>query len=156
VVDRWFGYRACEQRAPLSDTDHKAQRLRGHLCPGLEELLPRLGVEFALVVYPSDGSLRPKALLCIYSVLSLQTDAKQREAMAISLQSTLDQVAKQTPGLNLRGLLLRGEWMADKRRENPRYGRVDYLAEPAGSSFWFDSEKGFPYFLAILLKELAE
>jgi len=125
-----------------------------HLCPGLEELLPRLGAELALVVYPADGSLRPEALLCIYSVLSLQTDAKQREAMAVSLQSTLDQVAQQTPGLNVRGLLLRGEWLGANKPENPRYGRVDYLAAPAGGAFWFDSEKGFPSLLAILLEEL--
>lgn len=126
-----------------------------HLCPGLEELLPRLGVELALVVYPADGSLRPEALLCIYSVLSLQTDAKQRQSMAVSLQSTLDQVALQNPELNVRGLLLRGEWLSENKPENPRYGRMDYLAAPAGGSFWFDLEDGFPCLLTILLEELA-
>ena len=124
-----------------------------HLCPGLEELLPRLGAELALVVYPADGSLRPVALLCIYSVLSLQTDAKQREAMAVSLQSTLDQVAQQSPGLNVRGLMLRGEWLSENQPENPRYGRVDYLAAPAGGEFWFREFSGL---LAILLEELAQ
>ena len=126
-----------------------------HLCPGLEELLPRLGVELALVVYPATGPSKPEALLCIFSVLSLGTDAKQRNAMVVSLRSSLDQVAEQTPGLNVRALLLRGEWQRDKRPENPRYGRVDYLAAPAGSSFWFDLEDGFPYLLTILLEELA-
>jgi hypothetical protein len=124
-----------------------------HLCPGLEELLPRLGVELALVVYPADGTLRPEGLLCIYSVLSLQTNAKQREAMAVSLQSTLDQVAQQTPGLNVRGLLLRGEWLGENGPANPRYGRVDYLAAPAGGAFWFHD---FPDLLSILLEELAQ
>jgi hypothetical protein len=99
--------------------------------------------------------LKPEALLCIFSVLSLATDAKQRDAMAVSLRSSLDQVAEQTPGLNVRALLLRGEWQRDKRPENPRYGRVDYLAAPAGSPFWFDLEDGFPYLLTILLEELA-
>ena len=75
--------------------------------------------------------------------------------MALSLQSTLDQVAQQTPGLNVRGLLLRGDWLADQRTENPRYGRVDYLSAPAGGAFWFDSDQGFPFLLAILLEELA-
>lgn len=126
-----------------------------HICPGLEEILPRLGVELALVVYPAEGPLRPEGLLCIYSVLSLQTDLKQREEMALSLQSTLDQVALQTPGLNVRGLLLRGEWRGESKPVNPRYGRVDYLAAPAGGPFWFDSERGFPGLLAILLEELA-
>jgi len=125
-----------------------------HLCPGLEELLPRLGVELALVVYPAAGSLKPEALLCFFSVLSLGTDAKQRDAMAVSLRSSLDQAAKQTPGLNVRALLLRGEWQRDKRPENPRYGRVDYWAAPAGSHFWFDLEDGFPYLLTKLLEEL--
>lgn len=124
-----------------------------HLCPGLEELLPRLGAELALVVYPADGSLRPMAILCIYSVLSLQTTAPQREAMPASLQSTLEQVAQQNPGLNLRGLLLRGEWQGGHKPENPRYGRVDYLSAPAGGEFWFHD---FPDLLAILLEELAK
>jgi len=124
-----------------------------HLCPGLEELLPRLGAELALVVYPPNGPLRPEALLCIYSVLSLQTDAQQRESMALSLQSTLDQVAQQTPGLNVRGLLLRGEWLSENKPENPRYGRVDYLAAPAGGAFWFHE---FSELLAILLEELPQ
>ena len=127
-----------------------------HLCPGLEEILPRLGVELALVVYPAAGSSKPEAILCIYSVLSLGTDAKQRDAMIVSLRSSLDQVAEQKPGLNVRALLLRGEWQRDKQPENPRYGRVDYLAAPAGSPFWFDLEDGFPYLLRILLEELAE
>jgi hypothetical protein len=126
-----------------------------HLCPGLEDVLPRLGVELALVVYPAAGSLKPEALLCIFSVLSLGTDTKQRHEMAVSLRSSLDQLAEQTPGLNVRALLLRGEWQGDKRPENPRYGRVDYLAAPAGSPFWFDLEDGFPYLLTILLEELA-
>ena len=117
--------------------------------------MPRLGVELALVVYPAEGPLRAEGLLCIYSVLSLKTDLKQREEMTLSLQSTLDQVALQTPGLNVRGLLLRGEWMGESEPVNPRYGRVDYLAAPAGGPFWFDSEEGFPYLLAILLEELA-
>jgi len=124
-----------------------------HLCPGLEELLPRLGVELALVVYPAGGLLKPEALLCIYSVLSLQTDAAKREAMAVSLQSTLDQVAQQNPELNVRGLLLRGEWLGEHTPEKPRYGRVDYLAAPAGGAFWFHD---FPDLLNILLEELAE
>lgn len=124
-----------------------------HLCPGLEELLPRLGAELALVVYPADGSLSPMALLCIYSVLSLQTNAPQREAMPASLQSTLEQVAQQNPGLNLRGLLLRGEWQGEHKPENPRYGRVDYLSAPAGGEFWFHD---FPDLLTILLEELAK
>jgi hypothetical protein len=75
--------------------------------------------------------------------------------MAVSLQSCLDQVAHEAPSLNVRGLLLRGEWMADKRPENPRYGRVDYLAAPAGGPFWFDEKDGFPYLLTIMLEELA-
>ncbi len=124
-----------------------------HLCPGLEELLPRLGLELALVVYPADGPLQPVGLLCIYSVLSLQTDAKQREAMVVSLQNTLDQVAVQSPGLNVRGLLLRGEWLGEATPEQPRYGRVDYLAAPAGGAFWFHK---FPDLLAILLEELVQ
>lgn len=123
-----------------------------HLCPGLEELLPRLGVELALVVYPATGPLNPEALLCIFSVLSLGTDTKQRDEMAVSLQSSLDQVAHEAPSLNVRGLLLRGEWLDDPRRKNPRYGRVDYLAAPAGGPFWFHD---FPDLLNILLEELA-
>jgi hypothetical protein len=126
-----------------------------HLCPGLEELLPRLGVELALVVYPANEPSKPEAILCIFSVLSLGTDAKQRDAMVVSLRSSLDQLAEQTPGLNVRALLLRGEWQRNKRPENPRHGRVDYLAAPAGSPFWFDLEDGFPSLLTILLEELA-
>ena len=76
--------------------------------------------------------------------------------MVVSLRSSLDQLAEQTPGLNVRALLLRGEWQGDKRPENPRYGRVDYLAAPAGSPFWFDLEDGFPYLLTILLEELQD
>jgi len=57
--------------------------------------------------------------------------------------------------LNVRGLLLRGEWQHDKQPENPRYGRVDYLAASAGDKFWFDLKNGFPYLLRILLEELA-
>jgi hypothetical protein len=124
-----------------------------HLCPGLEGFLPRVGAELALVVYPADGSMRPISLLCIYSILSLQTDTKQRTAMASSLQATLDQVAQQNPGLNVRGLLLRGEWLTENKTENPRYGRVDYLAAPAGGAFWFHE---FSDLLAILLEELAQ
>ena len=124
-----------------------------HLCPGLETILPRLGAELALVIYPADGSLRPEALLCIYSVLSLQTEAKQREAMVLSLESTLAQVAQQTPGLNVRGLLLRGKWLGEDKTESPRFGRVDYLAAPAGGAFWFQE---FPDLLAVLLEELTQ
>ena len=123
-----------------------------HLCPGLEELLPRLGVELALVVYPATGPLKPEALLCIFSVLSLGTDTKQRDEMAVSLQSSLDQVAHEAPSLKVSGLLLRGEWLDDTRPKNPRYGRLDYLAAPAGGPFWFHD---FPDLLNILLEELA-
>jgi len=123
-----------------------------HLCPGLEELLPRLGVELALVVYPATGPFKPQALLGIYSVLSLGTDAKQREEMTVSLRSSLDQVAVEAPTLNVRGLLLRGERLGDKKPENPRFGRLDYLAAPAGGPFWFHD---FPELLSILLEELA-
>jgi hypothetical protein len=123
-----------------------------HLCPGLEELLPRLGVELALVVYPATGPLKPEALLCIFSVLSLGTDTKQRDEMAVSLQSSLDQVAHEAPSLKVRGLLLRGEWLDDTRPKNPRYGRLDYLAAQAGGPFWFHD---FPDLLNILLEELA-
>lgn len=123
-----------------------------HLCPGLEELLPRLGTEMALVVYPATGPLKVQALLCIYSVLSLGTDSKQREEMAVSLQSCLDQVANDTPLLKVRGLLLRGEHVGDWKPETPRYGRLDYLAAPAGGPFWFHD---FPELLSILLEELA-
>ena len=146
VSSRWV-HRDVKARMFLVHPAH------AHLCPGLEELLPRLGAELALVVYPADGSLRPIALLCIYSVLSLQTDGKQRRAMAVSLQSTLDQVALRTPGLNVRGLLLRGEWLSENKPENARYGRVDYLAAPAGGKFWFHE---FSDRLAILLEELAQ
>jgi len=130
-----------------------------HLCPGLEELLPRLGVELALVVYPAAGSLRPEALLCIYSVLSLQTEAKQRQAMAVSLQSTLDQVAVQNTWLKVRGLLLRGDWNRDTPNQSQRLGRLDYLIASvrkptdATASFWFSD---FPEILAVVLEELAE
>jgi hypothetical protein len=146
ISSRWV-HRDGRARMFLVQPEH------AHLCPGLEELLPRVGVELALVVYPADGSLRPEGLLCIYSVLSLQTNTKQREAMAVSLQSTLDQVAQQTSGLNVRGLLLRGEWLGETRPENRRYGRVDYLAAPAGGAFWFHE---FPELLSILLEELAQ
>jgi hypothetical protein len=123
-----------------------------HMCPGLEELLPRLGTELAVVVYPASGPLKAKAILCIYSVLSLGTDAEQREEMVLSLQSSLDQVASETPSLEVRGLLLRGEWLKDNQPVNPRYGRLDYLAAPAGGPFWF---QGFPDLLNVLLEELA-
>ena len=137
--------------------DGRAQMLvvhpaHAHLCPGLEELLPRLGAELALVVYPAIGPLKPEALLCIFSVLSLGTDAKQRVGMADSLRSSLDQVAREAPSLNVRGLLLRGEWPGDKKPENPRYGLVDYLTAPAGGPFWFHD---FPDLLTVLLEELA-
>lgn len=122
-----------------------------HLCPGLKELLPRLAVELALVVYPATGPLKPSALLCIFSVFSLATDTKQRDEMATSLRASLDQVAREAPSLNVRGLLLRGEWLSDKKPENPRYGRVDYLTAPAGGPFWF---RDFPDLLNILLEEL--
>jgi hypothetical protein len=84
--------------------------------------------------------------------LSLGTDAKQREEMVLSLQSSLDQVASEMPSLDVRGLLLRGEWLEDKQPLNPRYGRLDYLAAPAGGPFWF---QGFPDLLNVLLEELA-
>jgi hypothetical protein len=122
-----------------------------HLCPGLEELLPRLGAELALVVYPASGPLKPDALLCVFSVLSLGTDTKNRDEMAVSLRSSLDQVAHEAPSLNVRGLLLRGESLGDSKTTNPRYGRVDYLAAPAGGPFWFHE---FPDLLNILLEEL--
>ena len=124
-----------------------------HLCPGLEELLPRLGAELSLVVYPLDEqhSLRPQALLCIYSVLSLRTDATQREAMATSLSASFDLVAQQNPGLNIRGLLLRGDWLGDQPPQSPRFGRLDYLVAPAGGRFWFHE---FSVHLAVLLEEL--
>jgi Domain of unknown function (DUF2357) len=137
--------------------DGKARMLlvhpaHAHLCPGLEELLPRLGTELALVVYSATGPMKPKSLLCIYSVLSLGTNARQKDEMAFSLQRSLDQVAREAPGLNVHGLLMRGEWVGSKRPENPRYGCLDYLAAPAGGPFWF---REFPELLNILLEELA-
>jgi hypothetical protein len=123
-----------------------------HLCPGLEELLPRLGVELALAVYPATGPLKVQALLCIYCVLSLRTDAKQREQMAVSLESALNLVAQLNPGLKVRGLLLRGQWLDDKGQEKAQHGRLDYLAAPAGGQFWLHD---FPKRLAELLEELA-
>ncbi len=124
-----------------------------HLCPGVEELLPRMGADLALAIYPGGNEpQRPKALLGIYSVLSLQTDKTQRDAMAISLNSCLDRVAQQNPELNVRGLLLRGEWAGDRPSEKPRLGRLDYLAEPAGGPYWFSE---FPELLKVLLEELA-
>ena len=129
-----------------------------HLCPGLEALLPRLGVELALVIYPATGPLKPEAILCIYSVLSLRTDAKQRDEMAMSLRSCLDQVAEQNPGLNVRGLLLRGDWNREASSQSQRLGRLDYLiasvitAAPSRPPFWFSE---FPEMLAVVLEELA-
>ena len=123
-----------------------------HLCPGLEGFLPRLGADLALVVYPADRPLRPQSLLCFYSVLSLKTEQNQRDDMIASLKSTLDHAAQQLPGLNIRSLLLRGERKGETKHENPRYGRLDYLAAPAGGTFWFQE---FPELLAILMEELA-
>jgi hypothetical protein len=125
-----------------------------YLCPGLEELLPRLGAELSLVVYP-DGNWPqpPRALLSVHSVLSLETSEKEREALVISLKSTLDRVAQVHPGINVRGVLLRGEWNSDEAREPLRIGRLDYLAAAAGEPFWFDL---FPVRLAKLLEELAK
>ena len=136
--------------------DGKARMLlvhpaHAHLCPGLEDVLPRLGAELALVVYPVEGPLRPEALLCIYSALSLQTTLSQREVMAESLQATLDQVSIQTPGLKIRGLLLRGERLGIINPQSARYGRVDYLTAPADGPFWFYE---FPDLLTVLLEEL--
>jgi hypothetical protein len=124
-----------------------------HLCPGLEELLPRLGTELAMVVYPATGPLKPRSLLCIFSVLSLGTDSGQRNAMGVSLESSLKQVRNRAPGLKVRGLLMRGEWVGSKQSESSRYGSVDYLIAPAGGPFWFHE---FPNLLNILLEELAE
>jgi hypothetical protein len=84
--------------------------------------------------------------------MSLQADAKERNAMALSLQRSLDHVAQEVSGLQVRGLLLRGERLGDKAPENARYGRVDYLAAPAGRPYWFQE---FPDLLAIVLEELA-
>jgi hypothetical protein len=125
-----------------------------HRCPGLEDLLPRLGAELSLVVYSlnEQNVFRPQALLCIYSVLSLHTDAAQRDAMASSLSASFDLVAKQNPHLNVRALLLRGEWLGDQPAQTPRYSRLDYLAAPAGGRFWFHE---FSIHLAVLLEELA-
>jgi hypothetical protein len=117
----------------------------------LEELLPRLGTELALVVYSASEPLRPQALLCIYSVLSLGTDSKQRDEMVYSLQASLDQVAYESPFLDVRGLLLRGECLDNKEPMKPRHGRLDYLAAPAGGPFWFQA---FPVLLGVLLEEL--
>ena len=145
ISSRWL-HNSGKARMLLVHPDH------AHLCPGLEQLLPRLGTELALVVYPTTGPLTPRSLLCMFSILSLGTDAKQRNEMAASLQTSLDQVARNTPGLNVRGLLMRGEWVGTKRPENPRFGCVDYLAAPAGGPFWFHD---FPDLLNILLEELA-
>jgi len=126
---------------------------RAHLCPGMEELLPRMGAELAFALYPGGNEpQRPCALLCIYSVLSLQTDKTLREAMATSLNSSLDHVAEQNPGLKVRGLLLRGESTGESKAEKPRLGRLDYLAGPAGGPYWFSE---FPDLLTVLLEELA-
>ena len=125
-----------------------------HLCPNLEETLPRLGAELALVVYPPENEpQRPRALLCIYSVLSLRTSAQEREAMKASLRSTLDNVARQNPGLHVRGLLLRGESNGEHPAECPRIGLLDALNAPAGGPFWFDL---FPVKLVELLEELVK
>lgn len=124
-----------------------------HLCPGLNDLLPRLGADFALAVYPSGNEhFCPRALLCIYSVLSLQTNAEQRHAMVTSLQTTLENVSLQNPGLNVRALLLRGEWPGDRPSHSVQRGRLDYLVAPAGAPFWFEE---FPEMLAVLLEEIA-
>jgi len=124
-----------------------------HLCPGLEDILPRFGAELALAFYPPSGALiRPRALLCIYSVLSLKTSLTQRDAMLSSLQSTLDHVSDQNPGMNIHGLLLRGEWPGGRPPISSTHGRFDYLSAPAGGPFWFQE---FPELLAVLLREVA-
>jgi len=146
ISSRWMRRAGGAQMFPI----HPAH---AHRCPGLEELLPRLGVDLALVVYPAGNvSLRPQALLCVHAVLSLRTDASQRDAMAVSLRSTLDLVAQQNPGLNVRGLLLRGDSSGAAPPETPRFGRLDYLVAPAGGRFWFHE---FSVHLAVLLEELA-
>lgn len=146
ISSRWV-HKDGKARMLLVHPDH------AHLCPGLEQLLPRLGAELALVVYPATGPLRAKSLLCIFSILSLGTDARQKSEMAASLQKSLEEVVRNTPGLRLHGLLMRGELIGTKRHENPRYGCVDYLAAPAGGPFWF---REFPDLFNILLEELAE
>ena len=125
-----------------------------HLCPGLEELLPRLGAELYLVVYSSHTNpLQPTALLSIYSVLTLQTEKHQREAAANSLSNTLDVVARENPAMNIRGLLLRGDSIKDGPPQTPRYGQLDCLTAPAGGRFWFHE---FPDLLSVILEEIAE
>jgi len=125
-----------------------------HLCPGLEELLPRLGAELSLVVYPEGNWPQPpRALLSIYSVLSLETSEKERGALVVSLRSTLDRVAQEHPDIDVRGVLLRGEWNVGEAREPLRIGRLDCFAATAGGPFWFDL---FPVRLAELLEELAK
>jgi hypothetical protein len=124
-----------------------------HLCPGLSELLPRLGADLALVIYPTGAEhLSPRAVLCIYSVLSLQTNTEQRQAMVTSLHDTLENVSQQCSGLTVRALLLRGEWPGDRPSYSVQQGRLDYLVAPAGAPFWFED---FPEMLAVLLGEIA-
>jgi hypothetical protein len=137
VSSRWL-HRNGKSRLIIVHPTH------AHLCPGLEEILPRLGAELAIVIYPAEGPWRPKSLLCLYSVLSLQTESSQRAAMIASLHATL-------PELTVRGLLLRGECQGEAKPDNPRFGRLDYLAASAGSKFWFHE---FPDLLTILLEEL--
>jgi len=136
-----------------------------HLCPGLTEVLPRLGAELALVVYPmSECPVKPIALLCIFSVLSLQTSEQQKEEMVSSLELALESVADQQPHLNVHGLLLRGEWPGSCQPHGARRRLLDYyaapVATPRGESktdvgpkpFWFFE---FPDLLAVLLEEIA-
>jgi len=124
----------------------------GHLTPGLEGLIPRLGPDLALAIYtPDNGSLILSGLLCIYSVLSLRTTHAQRQTMASSLESSMDLVAEQNPKLNVRALLLRGEGIAEQPTDPPKSGRLDYLSAPAGGPYWFQE---FPDLLSVLLEEM--
>ena len=147
VSSRWR-HRNGHSRMFLIHPEHS------HLCPALEELLPRLGADLTLVVYPPDEeATRPKALLSIYSIMSLQTDMQQREGVAVNLSVALDQLAKDNPTINIHGLLLRGDWAKDSLPKTPRLGRLDCLTAPAGGRFWFHE---FPQLLSVLLEEIAE
>jgi hypothetical protein len=73
--------------------------------------------------------------------------------MTASLQATLEQASRDNPGIQLKGLLLRGESFGEPAAVTTRHGSLDYLAAPAGGSFWFHE---FPDLLSILLEELAE
>ena len=72
--------------------------------------------------------------------------------MAVSLRSSLDLLARENPAMNVRGLLLRGDWSDDRPPETPRFGRLDCLVASAGGRFWFHE---FSELLAVLLEELA-